>query len=241
MDELKRIDEEVKPNEILLTVDSMTGQDAVNATKKFAETLPLTGIILTKLDGDTRGGAALSILAVTGKPVKFSGTGEKLDDLEQFMPDRMANRILGMGDLLSLIDRAKNTVDEKQQEKLAKKFLENKLDLNDLYAQFEQIEKMGDLRSVIGMIPGVNKIKDDEIDEKRIPRTKAIISSMTKLERAKPGTIDAKRKRRIAAGSGTKVEDVNALLKQFDMMGKMFKQVKSLKGKNKQRFMNKFG
>jgi signal recognition particle subunit SRP54 len=244
MNELKQINAEAKPNEILFTVDSMTGQDAVNAAKSFNEALPVTGVILTKLDGDTRGGAALSVLAVTGKPIKFSGVGEKLDDLEQFHPDRMASRILGMGDLLSLIDKAKLAADEadaQKQERLAKKVLDNKLDLNDLYDQFAQIEKMGSLRSMIGMIPGANKIKEEDIDEKRIPRTKAIISSMTKLERAKPNVIDAKRKRRIAAGSGTKVEEVNALLKQFDMMGKMMKQVKGFKGKNKQRFMNRFG
>lgn len=234
MDELKNIKAEVNPNEILLVVDSMTGQDAVNVAKTFNELLEITGVILTKLDGDTRGGAAMSVLSVTGKPVKFAGVGEKIDDLEQFHPDRMADRILGMGDVLSLIEKAKANVDEKEQLRLAKKMQENKFDMNDLLAQFQQIEKMGSISSLMKMIPGVaGKIKDEDIDEKKIPRTKAIICSMTKAERAKPSLIDAKRKRRIAAGSGTKVEDVNALLKQFEMMQKMMKQ---MGGKGKKRF-----
>ena len=234
MDELKNIKSEVEPNEILLVVDSMTGQDAVNVAKTFNELLEITGVILTKLDGDTRGGAAMSVLSVTGKPIKFAGVGEKIEDLEQFHPDRMADRILGMGDVLSLIEKAKANVDEKEQLRLAKKMQENKFDMNDLLAQFQQIEKMGSISSIMKMIPGVaGKIKDEDIDEKKIPRTKAIICSMTKAERAKPSLIDAKRKRRIAAGSGTKVEDVNALLKQFDMMQKMMKQ---MGGKGKKRF-----
>lgn len=236
MDELKNIKEETQPNEILLVVDSMTGQDAVNVAKSFNEALEISGVILTKLDGDTRGGAALSVLAVTGKPIKFSGIGEKLDDFEPFHPDRMASRILGMGDVLSLIEKAKNTVDEKEQLRLAKKMQENKFDMNDLLAQFNQIEKMGSISSLINMIPGVSgKIKEEDIDEKKMPRTKAIIMSMTKKEREKPSIIDAKRKRRIAAGSGTKVEDVNQLLKQFDMMQKMMKQM-GMKGGKKKRF-----
>ena len=236
MDELKNIKEETQPNEILLVVDSMTGQDAVNVAKSFNEALEISGVILTKLDGDTRGGAALSVLAVTGKPIKFSGIGEKLHDLEPFHPDRMASRILGMGDVLSLIEKAKNTVDEKEQLRLAKKMQENKFDMNDLLAQFNQIEKMGSISSLINMIPGVSgKIKEEDIDEKKMPRTKAIIMSMTKKEREKPSIIDAKRKRRIAAGSGTKVEDVNQLLKQFDMMQKMMKQM-GMKGGKKKRF-----
>ena len=236
MDELKNIKEETKPNEILLVVDSMTGQDAVNVAKSFNEALEISGVILTKLDGDTRGGAALSVLAVTGKPIKFSGIGEKIDDLEPFHPDRMASRILGMGDVLSLIEKAKNTVDEKEQLRLAKKMQENKFDMNDLLAQFNQIEKMGSISSLINMIPGISgKIKEEDIDEKKMPRTKAIIMSMTKAEREKPSIIDAKRKRRIAAGSGTKVEDVNQLLKQFDMMKKMMKQM-GMKGGKKKRF-----
>ncbi len=238
MDELKNIKSEVNPSEILLVVDSMTGQDAVNVAKTFNEALEITGVILTKLDGDTRGGAALSVLHVTGKPIKFAGVGEKIDDLEQFHPNRMADRILGMGDVLSLIEKAKTTFDEKEAEKLAKKLQENKFDMNDLYAQFEQIEKMGSISSLLKMIPGVSgKIKEEDIDERKMYRTKAIISSMTKKEREKPSIIDAKRKRRIAAGSGTKVEDVNQLLKQYDMMAKMMKQ---MNGKGKKKRMPKF-
>ena len=234
--ELKDIKAEVQPNEILLVVDSMTGQDAVNVAKSFNDMLDITGVILTKLDGDTRGGAALSVLSVTGKPIKFAGVGEKTDDLEQFHPNRMADRILGMGDVLSLIEKAKINVDEKEQEKLAKRLQENKFDMNDLYAQFEQIEKMGSISSLIKMIPGVaGKVKEEDIDERRMYRTKAIISSMTKKEREKPSIIDAKRKRRIAAGSGTKVEDVNQLLKQFEGMQKMMKQM-GLKGGKKRKF-----
>ena len=236
MNELKDIKAEVQPNEILLVVDSMTGQDAVNVAKSFNDMLDITGVILTKLDGDTRGGAALSVLSVTGKPIKFAGVGEKTDDLEQFHPNRMADRILGMGDVLSLIEKAKINVDEKEQEKLAKRLQENKFDMNDLYAQFEQIEKMGSISSLIKMIPGVaGKVKEEDIDERRMYRTKAIISSMTKKEREKPSIIDAKRKRRIAAGSGTKVEDVNQLLKQFEGMQKMMKQM-GLKGGKKRKF-----
>ena len=234
MEELKNIVEKVHPHEILLTVDSMIGQDAVNVAKTFNESLEITGVVLTKLDGDTRGGAALSVLAITGKPVKFAGVGEKIVDLEPFHPDRMADRILGMGDMLSLIEKAKATVDEEEQLRLARKMQDNKFDMNDLLAQFQQIEKMGSISSIIKMLPGVaGKIKDEDIDESRMPRTKAIIYSMTKKEREKPSIIDAKRKRRIAAGSGTKVEDVNALLKQFDMMQKMMKQVTGKNGKKK--------
>ncbi len=234
MNELKDIEAEVHPNEILLVVDSMTGQDAVNVAKSFNETLEISGVVLTKLDGDTRGGAALSVLAVTGKPIKFAGTGEKIDDLEQFHPDRMANRILGMGDVLSLIEKAKDSFDEKEAEKLARKMQQNKFDMNDLLSQFEQIEKMGSISSILNMIPGISgKVKEEDIDERKMPRTKAIILSMTKKERERPSLIDAKRKRRIAAGSGTKVEDVNNLLKQFDMMQKMMKQFGGKGGKKR--------
>ena len=234
MEELENIKAETSPNEILLVVDSMTGQDAVNVAKSFNEKLDITGVILTKLDGDTRGGAALSVLAVTGKPIKFAGIGEKIEDLEVFHPDRMANRILGMGDVLSLIEKAKETFDEKEADKLAKKLQSNKFDMNDLLSQFEQIEKMGSMSSLINMIPGLSgKVKEEDIDERKMPRTKAIILSMTKREREKPSIIDAKRKRRIAAGSGTKVEDVNNLLKQFDMMQKMMKQMNGKGGKRK--------
>ena len=226
MQELRDIKEKTEPHEILLVVDSMTGQDAVNVAESFNSALEITGVILTKLDGDTRGGAALTVLAITGKPVKFAGIGEKPDDLEPFYPDRMASRILGMGDVLTLIDKAKATINEKEAELAVKKMAENKFDMNDLYAQFEQIEKMGNIRSLLNMIPGVaGKIKDEDIDEKKMPHTKAIISSMTKREREKPSIIDAKRKRRIAAGSGTSVEEVNQLLKQFDQMQKVMKQM----------------
>ena len=241
MTELKNIVSAVEPDEILLTVDSMTGQDAVNVAQSFNEALEITGVVLTKLDGDTRGGAALSVLAITGKPVKFAGVGEKIDDLEPFHPDRMADRILGMGDVLSLIEKAKSTVDEKEQLRLAKKMQENKFDMNDLLAQFEQIEKMGSISSIVRMLPGANKIKDEDIDEKKMVHTKAIIYSMTKKEREKPSVIDAKRKRRIAAGSGTQVSVVNVLLKQFDMMQKMMKQLKGGKGKRMPKFPAGFG
>ena len=195
---------------------------------------------MTKLDGDTRGGAALTVLAITGKPIKFAGIGEKPEDLEQFYPDRMASRILGMGDVLTLIDKAKASIDEKAAEKAVKKLQENKFDMNDLYAQFEQIEKMGNIRSILNMIPGVaGKIKDEDIDEKKMPHTKAIISSMTKKEREKPSIIDAKRKRRIAAGSGTSVEEVNQLLRQFDQMQKVMKQM-GFAGKGKKKRMPRF-
>ena len=234
MDELKNIKSETSPNEILLVVDAMTGQDAVNVAKSFNEQLDITGVVLTKLDGDTRGGAALSVLAVTGKPIKFAGIGEKIDELEVFHPNRMADRILGMGDVLSLIEKAKVSYDEKEAEKLAKKLQNNKFDMNDLLSQFEQIEKMGSMSSLINMIPGLSgKVKEEDIDERRMPRVKAIILSMTPKEREKPSIIDAKRKRRIAAGSGMKVEDVNNLLKQYDMMQKMMKQMNGKGGKRK--------
>ena len=236
MAELENIKKETNPNEILLVVDSMTGQDAVNVAESFNNALDITGVILTKLDGDTRGGAALTVLAITGKPVKFNGIGEKIDDIEPFYPDRMASRILGMGDVLTLIDKAKTAIDEKAAMKTMQKMQENKFDLNDLYEQFAQIEKMGSISSIVKMLPGANKIDESQIDEKKMPRTNAIISSMTPKEREKPSIIDAKRKRRIAAGSGTKVEDVNQLLKQFEMMQKMMKQMGMTgKGKKKMR------
>ncbi len=240
MEELENIKRETQPNEILLVVDSMTGQDAVNVAESFNNALDITGVILTKLDGDTRGGAALTVLAITGKPVKFAGIGEKIDAIEPFHPDRMASRILGMGDVLTLIDKAKSAIDEKAAERAMQKMQENKFDLNDLYAQFEQIEKMGNIHSLLNMIPGVaGKVKEEDIDDKKMPRTKAIISSMTPKEREKPSIIDAKRKRRIAAGSGTKVEDVNQLLRQFEQMQKMMKQF-GFGGKGKKKRLPKF-
>ena len=234
MEELKRIVKVAEPNDILLVIDSMTGQDAVNVAKSFNETLEITGVILTKLDGDTRGGAALSVREVTGKPIKFVGTGEKLGDLEEFHPDRMASRILGMGDVMSLIEKAESALDDKKAAELEKRLKQNKFDLDDLLAQFQQIKKMGPLKQVLGMIPGVGKqIKDADIDDKQLVRVESIIYSMTKKERAKPEIINASRKKRIAAGSGMKVEDVNRLLKQYEQMKKMFKQMNGGKGKNR--------
>ena len=232
MDELKRIKAAVKPTEILLVVDAMTGQDAVNAATAFDEALGIDGVVLTKLDGDARGGAALSIRAATGKPIKFMGTGEKLDMIEPFHPDRMAQRILGMGDVLTLIEKAENTISQKDAEKMAKKLEENRFDMDDLLEQLRQIQKMGSLKSIIGMLPGVgSKLKDADIDDRQFVRIEAMITSMTKAERAKPSIINPSRKRRIAAGSGTKVEDVNRLLKQFDQMQKMMKQLGGKAGK----------
>ncbi|MCD8108389.1 MAG: signal recognition particle protein [Oscillospiraceae bacterium] len=223
MDELGDLKEIAQPNEIILVVDAMTGQEAVNVAKSFDEKLSIDSVILTKLDSDTRGGAALSVLAATGKPIKFIGTGEKLDEFEPFHPERMASRILGMGDVMSLIEKAQNAVDEKEAEKLADKMAEGKFDMNDLLDQMRQIESMGSLKSILQMMPGGNKIDESQIDEKQIPRTEAMILSMTPEERAKPSIINPKRKRRIAAGSGTRVEDVNRLLKQYEQMKDMMK------------------
>ncbi len=240
MNELKAVKAEVKPHEILLVVDAMTGQDAVNVATSFDEALGIDGLILTKLDGDTRGGAALSARAVTGKPIKFVGTGEKLDNLDVFHPDRMASRILGMGDVLSLIEKAEMAIDEKKAEELEKKLLQNKFDLNDLLDQFDQIRKMGSLQDILALIPGIgNKAKDIEIDERRFDRMKAIIYSMTAKERANPDIINPSRKKRIAAGCGQSIEEVNRLLAQFRQMQKMFKQMGGKKGgkrRRKQRF-----
>ncbi len=234
MGELKNIKDEISPNEILLVVDSMTGQEAVNVAKSFDELLNITGVILTKLDGDTRGGAALSVRAVTGKPIKFVGVGEKLEDLEVFHPDRMASRILGMGDVLTLIEDAKNKIDQKAAEKTAQKMLQNKLDFNDLLDQFAQVKKMGPLKSVLSKMPGMDKqLKDVDIDDRQMDRMAAIILSMTPEERAKPSVINPSRKRRMAAGSGMKVEDVNRLIKQFEQAQKLMKQ---MKGMGKRRF-----
>ena len=234
MDELKCICRTVEVNEILLVVDSMVGQDAVNIAKTFNETLEITGVILTKLDGDTRGGAALSVKAVTGKPIKFIGTGEKIGDLEKFYPDRMASRILGMGDVLSLIERVENQIDEKQALEAAKKLEDNKFDLNDLLEQFRSIKKMGNLKQLLAMIPGVGKqLKDVDIDDNQLQKIEAIITSMTNKERTKPEIINASRKKRIAAGCGQSVEAVNRLLKQYESMKKMFKQMNSKGGKRR--------
>ena len=226
MEELKRIKQAVPVDETLLVVDAMAGQDAVNVAKTFNEKVSIDGIILTKTDGDTRGGAALSVLAVTGKPIKFQGTGEKLDDLDVFHPDRMASRILGMGDVLSLIERAQETADEKAAEETARRMMENKFDMNDMLDQFAQIRKMGGAGAMLSMLPGSSGIDPSQVDEKAFDRIEAMIYSMTKEEREKPSIINPKRKRRIAAGSGTTVADVNKLLKQFEMMQKMMKQFK---------------
>lgn len=234
MNELREIKEKINPHEILLVVDSMTGQEAVNVAKTFDELLEINGVILTKLDGDTRGGAALSIRAVTGKPIKFVGVGEKLDNLEVFHPDRMASRILGMGDVLTLIEDAQNKIDEKAAEEAAQKILQNKFDLNDLLNQFAQVRKMGPLKSVISKLPGMDKqLKDVDVDDRQMDRMEAIILSMTEQERQKPDIINPSRKRRIAAGSGMKVEDVNRLLKQFGATQKLMRQMRGKKGKRR--------
>ena len=236
MNELKEVKAEVSPDEILLVIDSMTGQDAVNVAKSFNDLLEITGVILTKLDGDTRGGAALSVKAVTGKPIKFAGTGEKLDDLEVFHPDRMASRILGMGDVLTLIENAQSKLDEKKAEEMAQKMLNNKLDFNDLNEQFNQIKKMGPLKGILSKLPGIgNQLDDVDIDDRQIDWLQALIYSMTPEERANPSIINPSRKRRIAAGSGRTVEEVNKLLKQLEQMQKMIKQMKGGKGSKKRR------
>ena len=226
MDELKRMKAAVHPNEILLVVDAMTGQDAVNAAAAFDEALGIDGVILTKLDGDARGGAALSIRASTGKPIKFVGTGEKLDMIEPFHPDRMASRILGMGDMLSFIEKAQATYDEKQAAKLEEKLKKNRFTLQDYYEQLQQIRGMGDLSQLAGMMPGGlgKQLQGATIDDKALAHTEAIILSMTPLERENPQILGASRKRRIAAGSGNNVSDVNLLLKQFEQMQQMMKQ-----------------
>ena len=232
MDELKRITEAVEVHDILLVIDAMVGQDAVNIAKAFNDILEIDGIILTKLDGDTRGGAALSVRAVTGKPIMFTGVGEKLDELDEFHPDRMASRILGMGDVLSLIERVESEIDRKQAEETAKRLEQNKFDMNDLLSQFQQIKKMGSIKSLLSMLPGMDKqLRDVDIDDRQMLRVEAVIKSMTKKEREKPDIINASRRRRIAAGAGVKVEDVNKLLRQYEQMKKMFKQMNTKGGK----------
>jgi len=233
MTELENIKAKTTPHEILLVIDAMIGQDAVNTAKAFNERIELSGVILTKLDGDTRGGAALSVLGVTGKRIKFAGVGEKIDDLEPFRPEGMASRILGMGDVLGLIDKAKSAYDEKEQNKLLQKLQKNQFDFNDMYSQYNQIEKMGSISGLLKLMPGIGgKIKEEDVDDRLLVRSKAIIESMTKKERERPSLIDAKRKRRIAAGSGTKVEHVNILMKQMEQMQKMMKSMKKF-GKGK--------
>lgn len=233
MGELSRIKEKVQPQEILLVVDAMTGQDAVNVAKSFDEQLGIQGVIVTKMDGDTRGGAALSIRAVTGKPIKFVGTGEKLDQLEAFHPDRMASRILGMGDVLSLIEKAEQDLDLKEAEKLAKKLEEERFDLNDLLEQMKQVQNMGSMSSILSMLPGGNKISEEEASagDQQLKQFETIIFSMTPAEREDPGILNAKRRRRIAAGSGTEVQDVNRLINQYKQMQKMMKMFSGKGGK----------
>ena len=233
MRELEDIKKAVDVTETLLVVDAMTGQEAVNVAETFNSRLEITGVILTKLDGDTRGGACLSIRAVTGKPIKFIGVGEKLGDLEPFYPERMASRILGMGDVLSLIEKAQQAITEEDARKLQKKMKENSFTLNDYLEQFAMLKKMGGAQSLLGMLPGMNKLKVDEkdIDEKKIEHTKAMILSMTPAERENPSIIDSRRKRRIAAGSGTSVQDINQLLKQFEQSKMLMKQLKGGKGR----------
>ena len=243
MDELLQLKEQLKPQEILLTVDAMTGQDAVNVAESFHEKLDIDAVILTKLDGDTRGGAALSVRAVTGRPIKYAGMGEKLSDLEVFYPDRMASRILGMGDVLTLIEKAEQAFDEKKAQEMEEKLRTERFTLNDFLDQMDQMKDMGPLSSILEMMPGVDKKKlaGVEIDDKQLDRVGAIIKSMTAEERENPGIINSSRKQRIANGSGVKVSDVNALLKQFDQIRKMMKQFsnpkKMKRGKMKFPFM----
>ena len=242
MQELKNIKASVHPHEILLVVDSMPGQDAVTVATSFDEALGIDGLVLTKMDGDTRGGAALSARAVTGKPIKFVGMGEKLDELDYFYPDRMASRILGMGDVLSLIEKAEQSLDEKKAAELEKKLRKNKFDLNDLLDQLQQVRKMGSMKDILSMLPGVgNKLREVDIDERQFDRVQAIIRSMTPEERAKPEIINPSRKRRIAAGGGMQVEDVNKLLAQHRQMLKMFKQMNSKSTRRRFSRMGNFG
>ncbi|MBO5045606.1 MAG: signal recognition particle protein [Clostridia bacterium] len=233
MQELEEIKKEVDVTEILLTVDAMTGQDAVNVAETFNQRLGITGVILTKLDGDTRGGACLSIKAVTGKPIKFIGVGEKLTDLEPFYPERMASRILGMGDVLSLIEKAQEAVSEQQAKEMERKMRESSFTLSDYLTQFETLKRMGGAGALMNMLPGAGrlKVKEGDIDEKRIERTKAIILSMTQKERDNPQIINYSRKKRIASGSGTSIQEINQLLKQFEQTKQLMKQLKGGKGK----------
>ena len=237
MNELVEIKNTVEVDETLLVVDAMAGQEAVNVADTFNQKVGIDGIILTKTDGDTRGGAALSVLAVTGKPIKFQGVGEKLDDLEVFHPARMAGRILGMGDVLSLIEKAQDVADQKQAAETARRMMENKFDMNDLLAQFAQMKKMGGVSAMLSMMPGGNRLNPEDMDEKQFVHIEAIIQSMTPQEREKPSIINPKRKRRIAAGSGTSVEEVNRLLRMYEQMQKVMKQVR----RNPRGFMRGLG
>ena len=243
MDEIAAVKQAVNPAETLLVVDAMTGQDAVNVASSFNEKLGITGVILTKLDGDTRGGAALSVRSVTGKPIKFSGIGEKLTDIEPFYPDRMASRILGMGDVLTLIEKAEQAFDEKQAEELTKKIKNDKFTLEDFLEQFQQVKKLGSMEEILGMMPGVDasKLKDAKIDQKATARVEAIIRSMTPRERRNPELLNASRKKRIAAGSGTTVQEVNRLLKQFEQSRQLMKRFAGMGRKKSGRRKGFFG
>lgn len=236
MDELTQIKANINPDEIFLVVDAMTGQDAVNVAETFDQTLDITGVVLTKLDGDTRGGAALSIRAVTDKPIKFAGMGEKLDELEAFHPERMASRILGMGDVLSLIEKAQDNIDEKKAKELEQKMRSASFTFDDFLDQMDQVKSMGPLDELLGMLPGANKmkgLKNVQIDDKQLVHVEAIIQSMTKKERQDPSLMNASRKKRIAKGSGRPISEVNRLLKQFDEMKKMMKQMSGMQGGKK--------
>ena len=238
MQELKNVKTSVRPHEILLVVDSMTGQDAVNIAQSFNEAVGIDGVVLTKLDGDTRGGAALSVKKVTGKPIKFAATGEKLSDIEVFDPERMTSRILGMGDVLSIIEKAEEAISQEDAEKLEKQLCKDELDLDDYLAQIRQVKKMGSLSSILKMLPGMNKIKDLNIDDKEFDKVEAIICSMTPQEKRNTKLLNGSRRMRIAKGSGTTVQDVNKFMKSFEMTQKMMKQMKSNKGGMKKMMKN---
>lgn len=238
MNEIANVHAAIKPHETLFVVDSMTGQDAVNTAKSFNDRLDFDGVVLTKLDGDTRGGAAISIKSIVNKPIKFIGTGEKMDAIDVFYPERMADRILGMGDVISLVERAQAQYDEEEARKLQKKIAKNEFGFDDFLSQIQQVKKMGSMKDLVGMIPGVGKtLKDVDIDDDAFKYIEAIIHSMTPAERKKPSLLDVKRKQRIAKGSGTDVQQVNQLLKQFDQMSKMMKMMQGSKGKNLMRMM----
>jgi len=237
MNEIENIKTAVRPHETLFVVDAMTGQDAVNTAKVFNERLDFDGVVMTKLDGDARGGAALSIKAVVNKPIKFIGTGEKIQDLDVFHPDRMADRILGMGDIVTLVEKAQEQFDAEEAAKLRKKIAKNEFGFDDFLKQIRQIKKMGNIKDLVGMIPGMNKIKDLDIDDDAFKEIEAIILSMTPEERRHPKIINSSRKKRIARGSGTSVQEVNQLLKQFEQMSKMMKMMQKGGGKNLMRMM----
>ena len=239
MQELKNVKQNVKPHEILLVVDSMTGQDAVNVAKSFNEQLGIDGVVLTKLDGDTRGGAALSVKKITNRPIKFAATGEKLSDIEVFHPDRMASRILGMGDVLSIIEKAEESFDLEEAEKLEKQLNKKEFDLNDYLTQLRQVKKMGSFSSLLKMVPGMANIKDLKVDDKEFTRIEAMICSMTQKERKNPRLLNASRRIRIAKGSGTSVQQINQFMKSFEMTQKMMKKMQDKKGlKNMMKNLN---